>query len=78
VCGPRVRCRQLFSELADLYRSTGRYDEAIDAWEHALAAGDRSVPHPRAHIAELLPASGRRGEADALCSQLREQCPNDV
>jgi tetratricopeptide (TPR) repeat protein len=69
---------ELFSELGGCYRSAGRYGEAIDAWEQAIAVGYRSVPHPRAEIAELLLAAGRRGEADALFAQLRDQCRDDV
>lgn len=73
-----LQLTELWSELAGAYRSQGRSDEAIDAWEQAIAAGYRSVPHPRADIAELLLDAGRRAEADALFEQLRIECADDV
>jgi hypothetical protein len=73
-----LRPAELCSELAGTYRSAGRFDDAIGAWERAIAVGYRSVPHPRADIAELLLTSDRREEADELFSELRAQCESDV
>lgn len=69
---------ELWSELANAYRAQRRFDEAIDAWEQAIAAGYRSLPHPRADIAEILLESDRRTEADALFETLRQECAEDV
>lgn len=69
---------ELWGELAEAYRSRARFDEAIDAWEQGIVAGYRSVPHPRANVAELLVESGRRAEADALFASLRRECAGDV
>lgn len=69
---------ELWSELARLYRSQGRLDDAMAAWEEAIAAGYQAIPHPRAEIAELLLDAGRRSEADALPTQLRDACRDDV
>ena len=69
---------ELWSELAEAYRSQARFDKAIDAWEQGISAGYRSVPHPRANIAELLLESRRRPEADTLFASLRRECAGDV
>jgi tetratricopeptide (TPR) repeat protein len=46
--------------------------------ESATAAGYRSVPHPRAEIAEILLDAGRRSEADTIYAELRVETPDDV
>ncbi len=69
---------ELWAELGDAYRRMGRFDAAIEARERAIENGYRSVPHPRAEIAEVLLESGRRLEADALFAELRAQCQDDV
>jgi tetratricopeptide (TPR) repeat protein len=69
---------EVWTQIAELRRRSGGLEGAIDAWEHAIAAGYRSVPHPRANVAELLLTVGRRREADELYTALREQCPTDV
>jgi hypothetical protein len=56
---------ELWSELANAYRAQRRFDEAIDAWEQVIAVGYRSLPHPRADIAEILLEANRRTEAGA-------------
>lgn len=67
-----------WEDLARLHHRHGRLDEAIEAWEQAIAGGYRSAPHPRANIAELLVECGRRDEADALYGRLRARCSDDV
>jgi tetratricopeptide (TPR) repeat protein len=69
---------ELWGEQANAYRAQRRFDEAIDAWEQAIDVGYRSVPHPRADIAETLLEADRRPEADALFETLRQECTDDV
>lgn len=69
---------ELWEQLAQARYRQGRLDEAIEAWEEAIAAGYRSAPHPRANIAELLVEAGRRDEGDALYARLRAECGGDV
>jgi tetratricopeptide (TPR) repeat protein len=69
---------ELWEQLADAYRTQRRFDEAIEAWEQAIVAGYRSVPHPRANVADILLAAGRRAEADALFEALRQECAGDI
>jgi tetratricopeptide (TPR) repeat protein len=68
----------LWEELARAHHRQGHLDAAIDAWEHSIADGYRSAPHPRANIAALLIEAGRRDEADALYERLRAECGEDV
>lgn len=56
----------------------GRYDEAIAAFERALALGWDVVPDGRCEIARVLLVAGRQGEADALWAELREADPGGV
>lgn len=72
-------------DLPELYRTLGetlarreRYDESIEAWEAAIAAGERGVPHPRASVGEVLLRAGRKEEADILFADLRRRCPGDI
>jgi tetratricopeptide (TPR) repeat protein len=72
-------------DLPELHRTLGetlarleRYDESIEAWESAIAAGDRSVPHPRASVGEVLLQAGRKDEAAVLFAELRRRCPRDI
>ena len=72
-------------DLPELYGTLGqdlarleRYDESLEAWEGALAAGARGLPHPRADVAEVLLRAGRRKEADTTFADLRRQCPDDI
>lgn len=68
----------VWADLASALWATKRWDEAIAARESAIAAGYRSVPHPKAEIAEILLDAGRRAEADAIYVELRVETPHDV
>ncbi|MGH9114319.1 MAG: tetratricopeptide repeat protein [Acidimicrobiales bacterium] len=68
----------VWAELATALWSARRWDDAIEARESAIAAGYRSVPHPRAEIAEILLDAGRRSEAGAIYTGLHEGCRDDV
>ena len=72
-------------DLPELYRELGetlcrleRYDESLEAWEAAIAAGDRGLLHPRTTVAEVLLRAGRREETDLLFADLRHQCPDEI
>lgn len=69
---------ELYQELGWALCHLGRFDESLDAMEAAIRAGARSVPHPRAEVAEVLVSAGRRAEADKVFADLRERCPDDV
>lgn len=69
---------ELWEQLAQVRYRQGRLEEAIEAWEEAIAAGYRSAPHPRANIAELLVEAGRRDEGGELYARLRAECRDDV
>ena len=69
---------EIVDEIHQLLRAAGRYEEAIEAKQVAIAAGYRSEPDPEADIAECLLAAGRRGEADRLYAELRARDPEDV
>jgi hypothetical protein len=68
---------EVLDEIHTVLRGLGRYDEAIEAKRAAIAAGYRSRPDPEADIAECLVEAGRRSDADALYSALRERDPDD-
>lgn len=68
----------VWADLATALWAAKRWDEAISARESAIAAGYRSVPHPRAEIAEILLDAGRRPEAEAIYAELRAETPDDV
>jgi tetratricopeptide (TPR) repeat protein len=72
-------------DLPELYRTLGetlscleRYEESIEAWEAAIAAGERTLPHPRTNVAEVLLRAERRDEADAIFADLHQLCPEDI
>jgi tetratricopeptide (TPR) repeat protein len=69
---------ELFGTLAETLGRLERYDESLEAWEAAIAAGARGLPHPRTNVAEVLLRAGRRDEADAVLAELRRQCPEDI
>lgn len=69
---------ELFRELGETLSRLKRYDESLEAWETAIAAGDRGLPHPRTNVAEVLLRAGRREEADIVFADLRLQCPDDI
>ncbi|MHB1787406.1 MAG: hypothetical protein ACYCS7_14935 [Acidimicrobiales bacterium] len=69
-------------DLPELDRTLGatpsrleRYYESLEAFEAAIATGDRGLPHPRMNVAEVLLRAGWRDEADAVFADLRRQCP---
>jgi tetratricopeptide (TPR) repeat protein len=72
-----VSLSDIWAEASSIHATNARWDEAIEAWERAIAQGYRAVPHPRAEIAELLVRAGRLADAAALYERLREQCPDD-
>ena len=53
-----VLATEVWTEISDLHRQRQQWDQAIEAWEHAIRLGYRSAPHPRAQIAELLVLAG--------------------
>ena len=63
---------ELYGTLAETLGRLERYDESLEAWEAAIAAGARGLPHPRTNVAEVLLRAGRRDEADAV---LRRAAP---
>ena len=69
---------EIIDEIHQLLRAAGRYEEAIEAKQEAIAAGYRSEPDPEADTAECLLAAGRRAEADRLYAELRARDPDDV
>lgn len=69
---------EIWEEIHQVHRAAGRWDDAIAAKQTAIAAGYRSVPDPRADIAEVLLLAGRRGEADRLFVKLRDHDPDEV
>jgi tetratricopeptide (TPR) repeat protein len=69
---------EIFRTLAETLTRLERYDESLEALEAAIAAGARGLPHPRTDVAEVLLRAGRRAEADALFTELRRQCPDDI
>jgi tetratricopeptide (TPR) repeat protein len=69
---------ELYRELGETLSRLKRYGESLDAWEAAIAAGDRGLPHPRTNVAEVLLRAGRREEADVVFADLRRQCPDDI
>jgi tetratricopeptide (TPR) repeat protein len=69
---------ELYGTLAETLSWLERYDESLEAWEAAIAAGARGLPHPRADVAAVLLRAGRRDEADAVFAELRQQCPEDI
>ena len=75
--GHQVVEHEVLDETHTVLRGLRRYDEAIEAKRAAIAAGYRSSPDPEADIAECLLEAGRRSEADALYSALRERDPDD-
>jgi len=72
-----VNPRELAGDLAHSLADLERYEEAIEAWEEAIAAGYSSAPHPRAYVAESLMLSGRVEEGTALFEELVLQCSDD-
>lgn len=73
-----VAVTEVWTEISEIHRRRGNWDDAIDAWEHAIRLGYRSAPHPRAEIAELNILAGRRNEGDGLYRALRDRYPDDV
>lgn len=73
-----VAATEVWAEICEIHRRRGNWDEAIDAWEHAIGLGYRSAPHPRAEIAELNILAGRRDVGDRLYRDLRDRYPDDV
>jgi len=69
---------ELHRELGETLSRLTRYDESLEAWEAAIAAGDRGLPHPRTNVAEVLLRAGRREEADNIFADLGRQCPDDI
>ena len=69
---------ELYGTLGQVLARLERYDESLEAWEGALAAGARGLPHPRVDVAEVLLRAGRRKEADTTFADLRRQCPGDI
>lgn len=69
---------ELYGTLGETLDVLHRYDESLEAWEAAIAAGYRGVPHPRTNVAEVLLRAGRREEADAVFADLHRQCPDDI
>jgi len=56
----------------------GRHDDAIEAFERALALDWDVVPDGRCEIARVLLLAGRCEEADALWARLRDADPDGV
>lgn len=69
---------EVWTEISEIHRQRGDWDDAIDAREHAIRLGYRSAPHPRAEIAELNILAGRRDIGDMLYRELRDRYPDDV
>jgi tetratricopeptide (TPR) repeat protein len=69
---------ELLWELGQAHARAGRYDEAIEAQQRAIDAGEEGTPDPRATIAEYHLLAGRREAADALFAQLWAASPGDV
>jgi tetratricopeptide (TPR) repeat protein len=69
---------ELYGALGEALMSMKRYDESLEAWEAALAAGARGCPHPRANVADVLLHAGRNDEAVAVFADLFLQCPDDI
>ncbi len=73
-----VAVTEVWTEISEIHRQRGDWDDAIVAWEQAIRLGYRSAPHPRAEIAELNILAGRRSEGDMLYRELRDRYPDDV
>ncbi|MBX7070333.1 MAG: SEC-C metal-binding domain-containing protein [Acidimicrobiales bacterium] len=73
-----VAVTEVWTEISEIHRRRGDWDDAIDAWEQAIRLGYRSAPHPRAEIAELNILAGRRDIGDAIYRDLRDRYPDDV
>lgn len=67
----------LWTGLAEAFALQDRYDDAIEALQHAVAVGHRAWPHPDADVARLHLMAGRREEADTLFASLRSRTPDD-
>lgn len=67
----------LWTGLAEAFALQERYDDAIDALQHAVATGHRAWPHPDTDIARLHLMAGRREEAGALFAAVRARTPDD-
>ncbi len=73
-----VAVTEVWTEISEIHRRRGDWDDAIDAWEQAIRLGYRGAPHPRAEIAELNILAGRRDTGDRLYRELRDRYPDDV
>ena len=69
---------EVLDQIHLVFRRAGRWDDAIAAKREAIAAGYRSEPDAEADIAECLLLAGRRAEAAALFTVLRERDADDV
>ena len=74
----QMQVTELWTDLAELHRQARRYDDAIAAYEAAMAAGLRSAPHPLADVATLLLEAGRRDDAAECFEQVRTLTPDDI
>jgi tetratricopeptide (TPR) repeat protein len=69
---------ELYGQLGEMLCRLGRFDESLEAYEAAIAAGERSLPHPRTNVAAVLLRAGRRQKGDATFAELRRRCPGDI
>ena len=69
---------ELYRELGETLAGLRRYDDSIEAFETAIAVGERGRPHPRTDVADVPLQAGRRHEADAMFAALRLKCPEDI
>jgi tetratricopeptide (TPR) repeat protein len=67
-----------YVELGGTLARLNRYHESLEAFEAAIAAGQRGLPYPRTNVAGMLLQAGRRQEADAHPAELRDLCPEDI
>ena len=63
------------SNLAQIYYSTGRYEEAIALLREVIKEAARDVPHVKCRIALCLIAQGRPGEAEPYVSEVVQKHP---
>lgn len=67
-----------YFDLAEALARLGRYDDAIDAMQHALDAGWNGRPDGRCDIARFHLQAGRPDEAEALLTVVKADTPDDA
>lgn len=68
----------LYDELSEAYENAGRYEDALAAFERAIATGYRGEPDPRCRLAELHLRFGHPEPAHAIFAQVKTETPEDV